>query len=148
MLGGERKRQPLSLAAKLEIISKLEEFYIFLSYGQIQLTGTLRSQRARIREVRVYIPTFYCQNVRSLMYACFTAGERFNIRLWEKRLNVRSFGYPAFQDFAQAGGRGELYQVSKFKKGTSMHIRNRKIILNTFLDFNSLIVWLVWDYRT
>ena len=44
MLGGERKRQPLSLAAKLEIISNLEEFSKF---GQIQLTGTLHSQRAR-----------------------------------------------------------------------------------------------------
>ena len=53
MLGGKRKRQALSLAAKLEIISKLEEFYKF--YGQIPLMGTLRSQDARLREVRVYV---------------------------------------------------------------------------------------------
>ena len=53
MLGGKRKRQALSLAAKLEIISKLEEFLdIFLSYGQIPLTGTLWFQNARLREVK------------------------------------------------------------------------------------------------
>ena len=52
MLSGKRKCQALSLAAKLEIISKLE---IYLSYGQIPLTGTLRSQDARLREVRVYM---------------------------------------------------------------------------------------------
>ena len=63
MLGRKRKRQALSLAAKLEIISKLEYFSKLRTnptYGQIPLTGTLRSQDARLREVRVYFGVVIC----------------------------------------------------------------------------------------